>query len=93
MGLDFTAQPQDVIIVDEADYFLFTDLTTFIEKIKSNPTICVTATIDNDDKQGVERKLIQAVNFQVCDTTLDLAGKIVPEITSTINGSSANELV
>ena len=93
VGLDFSPQPDDVIIADEADDFLFSDLTAFIDKIKYNPTICFTATIDNDDKQGVERKLIQAGKFQVYDTTLDLAGKIVPEISSTIDGSSVSELI
>ena len=93
VGLDFAPKPEDVIVVDEADYFIFSDLTVFLDKIKYNPTICFTATIDNDDKQGVERSLIQAWKFQLYDTTLDLAGKIAPEITSTINGSSASELV
>ena len=81
VGLDFSPQPDNMIIVDEAGYFLFSDLNSFIDKIKYNPTICFTATIDNDDKQGVERKLIQAGKFQVYDTTLDRAGKIAPEIT------------
>ena len=34
VGLNFSPQPDDMIIVDEADYFIFSDLTAFIDKME-----------------------------------------------------------
>jgi hypothetical protein len=69
VGLDsFEPKENEVVIVDEADYFIYADMQAFLNKTKSMPTICFTATIDNGTEDGVERELLDLAKFKICET-------------------------
>lgn len=64
-GLDFECQPGDIILIDEADELILDDPVKFVAKIKQHRCICLTATPDNDDSQGVEREVLKFVGFSI----------------------------
>jgi hypothetical protein len=57
VGIDFKPASGDLIIIDEADCFIFNNSEAFFNLIKENACICFTATPDNKDLNGVETRL------------------------------------
>lgn len=80
VGLDFACKSGDVILIDEADELILSDPSKFYAKTKQNKCICLTATPDNDDKQGVEREVLKLLGFSMFDgqpsLPLDAAGTV-----------------
>lgn len=64
IGLDFESKSNDIILIDEADQVILSDHSKFEKKVKSNRCICVTATPDNENKNGVERETLNSSNFK-----------------------------
>ena len=63
-GLDFDLKATDVILIDEADQVILSDHAKFEKKVRSNRCICVTATPGNENKNGVEREILNKSNFK-----------------------------
>ena len=63
VGIDFTPQSGELIIVDEADTFMLNDPERFDMLIQEHKCLCFTATPDNCDPQGVEAKIISSLKF------------------------------
>lgn len=58
LGLDFHREPTDIILVDEADQLIFSDPDSFKVLSQENKCICLTATCDDNDAQGIKRSII-----------------------------------
>ena len=65
VGLDFECQQGEIILVDEADELILSNPARFMEKIQQLKCICLTATPDNDDSQGVEREVLKHMGFSI----------------------------
>ena len=63
MGIDFDHNPNDLIIIDEADSLMFQNPDKFASFIQDSYCICFTATPDNCERDGVERKVVEAMRF------------------------------
>ena len=64
VGLEFTKNENELIIVDESDHVLFKEPKLFNEFIGKNPCICLTATPGNNS-DGVEKKVLEHLGFKV----------------------------
>ena len=64
IGLDFDSKPTDIILIDEADEVILSDHAKFEKKVKSSRCICLTATPDNENKNGVERETLNLSGFK-----------------------------
>ena len=62
IGLDFTTEDNELIIIDESDTAMFDVPENFAHLIEGRACICFTATPDNCDGNGVESKVIQALH-------------------------------
>jgi hypothetical protein len=58
VGIDFEAKEGELVIIDEADCFIFNSPDNFIKLVKESACICFTATPDNKDPDGVEARLL-----------------------------------
>jgi hypothetical protein len=56
IGLDFSPAANELIIVDEADTFIFNDTEKFATLIAENACLCFTATPDNCDPKGARQR-------------------------------------
>ncbi len=63
MGLDFDFSRKDLLIVDESDTIIFSDPCAFAEVLSRCRCICLTATPDDNDKLGAEKKVIDALHL------------------------------
>lgn len=71
VGLDFQPAANELIIVDEADTFIFNETDRFTALIAESACLCYTATPDNCDPKGVEKKMVSALGFQKYNYILD----------------------
>ena len=78
-GLDFDCLANEIILIDEADELILSNPAKFSVKFSHHRCICLTATIDNADKDGVEREVISFLGFKVFSGTPDFA-ITVPEM-------------
>ena len=72
-GLDFDCLAGEIILVDEADELILSNPAKFQAILSNHRCICLTATIDNADKEGVEREVIKHLGFKVFSGTPDFA--------------------
>jgi hypothetical protein len=63
LGFNFEKQPDDVLVVDEADSLLFSDPLTFQTFLGDSPCICLTATPDDQDIKGTEKFVVDKLGF------------------------------
>jgi len=64
VGIDFKVEENELIIIDESDTLMFEHPEKFAQLIDGRVCICLTATPDNCDSQGVESKVVKALNFK-----------------------------
>ena len=71
VGITFAKGPSDLLIVDEADSFMFQDPKSFQDFIGANPMLCFTATTGGE-KDTFEERVCQALALKMvkddCDT-------------------------
>ena len=63
VGLDFKLVEGELVIVDEADTFIFSNTDKFSALISECACVCFTATPDNCDPKGAEAKVVAAFGF------------------------------
>ena len=63
VGINFEVKQGELVIIDEADCFIFNQSEEFVKLIKETACICFTATPDNKDPVGVEAKLLKAFDI------------------------------
>lgn len=63
LGLDFVRGKDDIVIIDEADSMIFADPEHFKAFTHNTRCICLTATPDDQDGQGMEKAIIDALSF------------------------------
>lgn len=68
---NFTALESELVIVDEADCFMFNDPTGFKSFISKTCCLCFTATPDNQDPEGIEAKILNSLEFKRFHYSLD----------------------
>ena len=68
VGIDFETQPNELVIVDEADSLIFSDPRKFLNFIDTRPCICFTAT---PDSSVIEGKVIELLNFKKMKYPID----------------------
>ena len=61
------ATKETVVIIDESDQILFSNLKLFARKTLSEKihVICLTATADDGFKEGAERKVLELFKFKI----------------------------
>lgn len=70
MGFSFTKKNcTDLIVIDEADEFIFHDPKEFDNFVGDNPCICLTATPVDETKNGLEDKIIKHLGLQIINIT------------------------
>lgn len=80
VGLDFVPEPNSLLIFDEADRFLLKDSARFNKLINGCFCICFTATPDNCDAKGVQRLVLDTLQFSRYNYVLDVPVNEVPEL-------------
>ena len=63
-NLDFDKDPDDLLIYDESDHFLFNNPKLFDEFTSENQCICFTATPGGDDK-NYEAKILNHLGLKI----------------------------
>jgi len=83
IGLNFEKNVGDILVIDEADLFIFSNAIRFIEAVGSHRCLCLTGTPDNCDEDGVERLILQALNFTMVDSVVENSAQLneLPHIT------------
>jgi hypothetical protein len=71
LGIDFEVAIGELIIIDEADCFIFNSPDLFMKLVRENACICFTATPDNNDVNGVEARLLDAFGLARFNYILD----------------------
>lgn len=61
----------DVLVIDEADLFIFANPVRFKNVIGKHRCICLTGTPDNCDLDGVERQILQALECAIVDSVVE----------------------
>ena len=61
----------DILLIDEADLFIFSNPVRFLNAVKSHRCVCLTGTPDNCDQDGVERSILQALKFTMFDPVVE----------------------
>src|SRR5687768_5916964 len=54
IGTNFAYQPGEILLIDEADEFIFNSPSEFLSKIQPSCCICLTATPHNQKTKGIE---------------------------------------
>jgi superfamily II DNA helicase RecQ len=62
--LNFVCLPGELVIIDEADCFMFKDPSAFKLFATEACCLCFTATPDNQDPNGIEARVITALEFK-----------------------------
>lgn len=57
-GLDFVASQGEVVLIDEADYFILSDPWQFQNAIKDSKCICFSATINQSRVVSLETEVL-----------------------------------
>jgi hypothetical protein len=63
VGLNFSSDPKDLFIIDESDVHQFGNPAAFKMAIMSNKCVCLTGSPDNNDIDGLERRVLDTFNF------------------------------
>ena len=63
MGLSFEFTNKDLLIIDESDTLIFKDPCAFAEVISRGRCVCLTATPDDNNRKGAEKKIIQVLRL------------------------------
>lgn len=61
--LNFVCQQGELVIIDEADCFMFRNPSAFKRFVAEVCCLCFTATPDDQDIKGVEAKVVTALEF------------------------------
>ena len=77
-GLDFQAKSNEVLVFDEVDELLFENPVVFARFIKNHSVIALTATVDDAQKDSIERSIIEHLGFQIWDHKLGKKLKELP---------------
>lgn len=64
LGLDFECDSKSLVIIDEADIFMFGDAEKFRSFVNGISCVCFTATPDNGKTNGLEQKFIDMFMFK-----------------------------
>jgi hypothetical protein len=78
VGTEFPALEGELIIVDESDTATFNSPENFAKRIDGRACICFTATPDNCDSNGVEAKVVNALQLKVFQYVLGAEVADVP---------------
>jgi hypothetical protein len=73
-GIDFESSLGDLFIFDEADTFILDNTDSFVKFTRNNSCICMTASPDDQDESGVEKKMIDTMGYKRCYSN-DKAGQ------------------
>lgn len=65
--LDFLIAPEDLMIVDEADYFIMNFPDKFAQVARDARCIGMTATAINEEGQSIENEIFGELGFQLFD--------------------------
>jgi hypothetical protein len=80
------------VIVDEADLFMLENPLKFAELINGCFCICFTATPDNCDIKGAERKAVDLLGFKRFNYVLDRAANVAKlEVDETLSFTTTEE--
>lgn len=74
ISLDFVCKDGELAVIDEADRPMFRDPSAFKLFAAEACCLCFTATPDDQDAKGIERKVVTAFEFQRFHYSLDGAG-------------------
>ena len=66
--LKFKSYPGEIILIDEADEFIFTDPKLFNKATEGRKVMCLTATVDDHKEESLERALISKLGFRIYDS-------------------------
>ena len=69
-------------MMDEADATIFSSPVKFYEKtvVRRTKSICFTATADDGDEQGIERKILESIGCDILSSHMDvLIQKVSPK--------------
>ena len=69
--LNFQPSLKSVLIFDESDELIFSDPAAFRKFIKKSYCICLTATCAEDSVAGIERSVLQSMNFKIFEHLCD----------------------
>ena len=64
MGTGFSFQSTDLLIIDESDSLIFKDPEAFNVVLSKCRSICLTATPDDNDQKGAEKKILRALDLK-----------------------------
>ena len=56
---------EDLVIVDEADCFIFSDPAAFSLAMQSTNTVCFTASAADSDLSNLEAKVLEKLGFEI----------------------------
>jgi len=59
-----------VTILDESDEYVFNDPAAFMKFSRKAPCICLTATCTDSDEGGLERQVLECMEFKVFENLL-----------------------
>jgi len=62
---EFESSQAEIVIVDEADYFILRDPNLFLTKFKQNKVICLTATPQKDEQDSIENQVLTDLKFKL----------------------------
>jgi hypothetical protein len=71
ISLDFVCKDGELAVIDEADRPMFRDPSAFKLFAAEACCLCFTATPDDQDTKGIERKVVSAFEFQRFHYSLD----------------------
>jgi len=62
-SLEFEVKPCDLVIVDEADFFLLQNPALFKSKFKDTPVISFTSTFAGKNRNSIEIEILESLNY------------------------------
>ena len=76
VGLEFEHNDNEVIIFDEVDSLMFSQLALFKQTINKCFAIGFTATPDNNKTSGIEKSVIQSTGFTQFDYAMECVNAV-----------------
>jgi hypothetical protein len=61
--LDFEVENNSLVVIDEADYVIFSNPSKFLNKIKDMTLICFSATITDNKTSGLEQRVVEMMGI------------------------------
>ena len=70
-NIDFTPRAGSVVIIDESDDYVLTTPSTFMKFSRKAPCICLTATCSDSQDVGLERTVLENMEFKIFEDLYD----------------------